>query len=113
MAKKNLILDVDTGIDDAFALLFAARHPEINLLGVTCVDGNTNLKQVVINTLKVLDAAGAAPIPVSKGATRPLIGEPRYAEQIHGSDGYATAKDNCSSLWIVPDVEFGSWSRIT
>jgi hypothetical protein len=31
MAKKNLILDVDTGIDDAFALLFAARHPEINL----------------------------------------------------------------------------------
>ena len=85
--KKNLILDVDTGIDDAFALLFAARHPEINLLGVTCVDGNTNLKQVVINTLKVLDAAGAGNIPVSKGATRPLIDEPRYAEYIHGSDG--------------------------
>ena len=85
--KKNLILDVDTGIDDAFALLFAARHPEINLLGVTCVDGNTNLKQVVINTLKVLDAAGAGNIPVSSGATRPLIDEPRYAEYIHGSDG--------------------------
>ena len=32
MTKKNLILDVDTGIDDAFALLFAALHPEINLL---------------------------------------------------------------------------------
>ena len=87
MTKKNLILDVDTGIDDAFALLFAARHPEINLLGVTCVDGNTNLKQVVINTLKVLDAAGAGDIPVSKGAARPLIDEPRYAEYIHGNDG--------------------------
>jgi pyrimidine-specific ribonucleoside hydrolase len=87
MAKKNLILDVDTGVDDAFALLFAARHPEINLLGVTCVDGNTNLKQVVINTLKVLDAAGAGAIPVSKGATRPLIDDSRYAEHIHGSDG--------------------------
>ena len=85
--KKNLILDVDTGIDDAFALMFAARHPEINLLGVTCVDGNTNLKQVIINSLKVLDAAGAANIPVAKGAARPLIEEPRYAEYIHGSDG--------------------------
>ncbi len=87
MAKKKLILDVDTGIDDAFSLLFAARHPDFNLLGVTCVDGNTNLNQVVINTLKVLDAAGAGDIPIAKGATRPLIDEPRYAEYIHGSDG--------------------------
>jgi pyrimidine-specific ribonucleoside hydrolase len=84
---KNFILDVDTGVDDAFALLFAARHPEINLLGVTCVDGNTNLKQVVINTLKVLDAAEAGDIPVGVGATRPLIDEPRYAEYVHGADG--------------------------
>ncbi len=84
---KNFILDVDTGVDDAFALLFAARHPEINLLGVTCVDGNTNLKQVVINTLKVLDAAEAGDIPVGVGATRPLIDEPRYAEHVHGKDG--------------------------
>ena len=53
----NIILDVDTGVDDAFAILFAARHPDINLLGITCVDGNTNLKQVVTNTLKVLDVA--------------------------------------------------------
>ncbi len=84
---KNLILDVDTGIDDAFALLFAARHPEINLLGVTCVDGNTSLPKVIKNTMKVLDAAGAKDIPVSAGATRPLIDEPRYAEMVHGADG--------------------------
>lgn len=85
--KKNFILDVDTGVDDAFALLFAARHPDINLLGVTCVDGNTNLKKVISNTLKVLDAAEAGDIPVSAGATRPLIDEPRYAEHVHGADG--------------------------
>ncbi|MEN9324990.1 MAG: hypothetical protein RL414_744 [Actinomycetota bacterium] len=84
---KNFILDVDTGVDDAFALLFAARHPEINLLGVTCVDGNTNLKQVLINTLKVLDAAEAGDIPVSAGATRPLLGHSLYAEHVHGADG--------------------------
>ncbi|MBC7463678.1 MAG: nucleoside hydrolase [Actinobacteria bacterium] len=85
--KKNLILDVDTGVDDAFAILFAARHPEINLLGITCVDGNTNLENVIANTLKTLDAAGAGDIPVARGATRPLIDEPRYAEFVHGSDG--------------------------
>lgn len=85
--KKNLILDVDTGVDDAFAILFAARHSEINLLGITCVDGNTNLENVIANTLKTLDAAGAGDIPVSRGATRPLIDEPRYAEFVHGSDG--------------------------
>jgi pyrimidine-specific ribonucleoside hydrolase len=56
MEKTSIILDVDTGVDDAFAVLFAAMHPVINLLGVTCVDGNTNVDQVVANTLKVLDA---------------------------------------------------------
>ena len=86
---KNVILDVDTGVDDAFAILFAARHPEINLLGITCVDGNTNLKSVVKNTLKTLDAAGAGNIPVGVGAARPLIDEPRYAEYVHGVDGLA------------------------
>ena len=87
MKRHPIILDVDTGFDDAFAVLFAAMNQEIELLGITCVDGNTNVHQVVKNTLKVLDAAGAGDIPVSKGATRPLVEEPLYAEHIHGKDG--------------------------
>ncbi len=87
MNKTSVILDVDTGIDDAFALLFASRHPMINLLGVTCVDGNTNVDQVIENTLKVLDAAGAGEIPVARGAVRPLLGSSQYAEYVHGADG--------------------------
>jgi pyrimidine-specific ribonucleoside hydrolase len=87
MTRTPVILDVDTGIDDAFALLLAARHPEIELLGVTCVDGNTNVDQVVANTLKVLDAAGAGDIPVARGAIRPLLGQSHYAEYVHGADG--------------------------
>ena len=82
-----MILDVDTGVDDAFAVLFAALHPEIKLLGITCVDGNTNVDQVVANTLKTLDAAGAGDIPVSRGAIRPLLGKSQYAEYVHGADG--------------------------
>lgn len=87
MNKTSIILDVDTGVDDAFAVLFAAKHPAIELLGVTCVDGNTNLDQVVSNTLKVLDAAGAKDIPVARGAVRPLLGVSQYAEYVHGADG--------------------------
>ena len=118
---KNFILDVDTGVDDAFALLFAARHPEINLLGVTCVDGNTNLKQVVINTLKVLDAAEAGDIPVGVGATRPLIDEPRYAEHVHGKDGLgdmgypeSTRKvDPRPAVELIRDLVEGSKDSVT
>ena len=87
MISTPVILDVDTGIDDAFAILFAARHPSIKLLGVTCVDGNTNVAQVVANTLQVLDAAGAGDIPVARGAIRPLLGQSQYAEYVHGEDG--------------------------
>ena len=87
MKKHPIILDVDTGFDDAFAVLFAAMSEEVELLGITCVDGNTNVNQVVKNTLIVLDAAGAGDIPVSKGASRPLVEEPLYAEHIHGKDG--------------------------
>ena len=87
MKRHPIILDVDTGFDDAFAVLFAALNPEVELLGITCVDGNTNVHQVVKNTLKVLDAAEAAEIPVAVGATRPLLEEPLYAEHIHGKDG--------------------------
>jgi pyrimidine-specific ribonucleoside hydrolase len=87
MEKTSIILDVDTGIDDAFAVLFAAIHPAINLLGITCVDGNTNIENVVANTLKVLDAAQAPEIPVARGALRPLLGESHYAEYVHGADG--------------------------
>jgi pyrimidine-specific ribonucleoside hydrolase len=87
MTKTSIILDVDTGVDDAYAVLFAALHPEINLLGITCVDGNTNIDQVVANTLKVLDAAGARDIPVAQGAVKPLLGKSLYAEHVHGADG--------------------------
>ncbi|MGP3932918.1 nucleoside hydrolase [Nonomuraea sp. KM88] len=86
---KDLILDVDTGVDDALALLFAVRHPELRLRAVTCVAGNAGLGQVVANTLKVLDAAGAPDVPVSAGAERPLIGPARDAGHIHGADGLA------------------------
>lgn len=83
-----MILDVDTGIDDAFALALAARHPRVNLLGVTCVDGNAPLEDVVRNTRTVLEATGRPDVPVVAGAHRPLLAPPHYAPAVHGRDGF-------------------------
>ncbi|WP_037675052.1 nucleoside hydrolase [Streptomyces griseus] len=81
-----VIIDCDTGIDDALALLFAIRHPGLDLRAVTCVAGNTDVDGVVRNTLTVLEQAGAPDIPVARGAERPLIESVRRAP-VHGQDG--------------------------
>ncbi|EDY56150.2 MULTISPECIES: nucleoside hydrolase [Streptomyces] len=82
-----VIIDCDTGVDDALALLFAVRHPGIDLRAVTCVAGNTDVDGVVRNTLTVLEQAGAGDIPVARGAARPLIEPVRAAHHVHGLDG--------------------------
>ena len=56
-----------TGTDDALAILYALHHPELEVLGISCVAGNVPIEQVVINTCKVLDAAGAGSMPVAAG----------------------------------------------
>ena len=73
MAKK-LIIDTDIGTyyDDAFAVLLASRSPEVDLLGVTTVYGDTDLRARVAK--KVLTVAGRQDVPVCKGIGKPLQG---------------------------------------
>jgi pyrimidine-specific ribonucleoside hydrolase len=82
-----IVLDVDTGTDDALAILYAVSHPDLAVLGISCVAGNSGLDQVVINTNKVLDAAGAPDVPVAAGARQPLIERARPEGALHGVDG--------------------------
>jgi Inosine-uridine preferring nucleoside hydrolase len=77
--QPPVILDVDTGIDDALALIFAIRRPDLDVRAITCVAGNTSVDQVVENTCGILDLVAASDIPVPEGATRPLIEPPRDA----------------------------------
>ncbi|WNM28999.1 nucleoside hydrolase [Streptomyces sp. Li-HN-5-11] len=86
-APIPVIIDCDTGVDDALALLFAVRHPGLDLRAVSCVAGNTHVDQVVRNTLTVLEQAGAPAIPVARGAERPLLEPVRTALHVHGRDG--------------------------
>src|SRR5450631_1879752 len=97
-APVPVILDVDTGVDDACALLLAALHPGVELRAVTCVGGNASVDAVVSNTLKVLEVAGRADVPVARGAARPLLGPVSHAPHVHGQDGMADLG------WPSPDV---------
>jgi pyrimidine-specific ribonucleoside hydrolase len=90
MPSIPVILDVDTGVDDALAILFAVAHPDIEVLGISCVAGNASLERVVENTLRILDVAGAPDIPVAAGARRPLISPARSASHVHGEGGLGT-----------------------
>src|SRR6478735_8395749 len=80
-------LDVDTGVDDACALLLAALHPALDLRAVSCVGGNAPVDDVVRNTLLVLETAGRSDVPVARGAERPLLETPVDARHVHGDDG--------------------------
>jgi pyrimidine-specific ribonucleoside hydrolase len=87
---KPIVMDVDTGTDDALAILYAIAHRELELLGITCVAGNVALDQVAINTCKVLDAGGAGDIPVGVGAREPLKERARRkGGGSHGPNGLA------------------------
>ena len=71
---RNIMIDCDTGMDDALALLLALRSPAFHVLGITCVNGNVTLDKVVANTLKVVEYSGRN-VPVFAGAAQPLMPE--------------------------------------
>ena len=73
MAQK-VILDVDTGCDDAVAMLMAGHHPALEFVAVLPVHGNVHLEVTRENTLKLLSAGQLEHVPVYVGANAPLIG---------------------------------------
>ncbi|MFT9845966.1 nucleoside hydrolase [Aneurinibacillus sp. REN35] len=87
---KPVILDVDTGIDDAMAIGYALNAPELDVIGITTCFGNGTVEHTTRNTLQVLDLFERAHIPVYPGASAPLVREAREAPiWIHGSNGLA------------------------
>src|SRR5512143_3982170 len=86
MKPRNVIIDCDTGIDDALALLLALRSPQFNVLGITCVTGNVGINKVVRNTCVVVEHSGKL-VPVHRGAYRALVSVGETAEYVHGTDG--------------------------
>jgi purine nucleosidase len=87
-----LILDVDTGIDDSLALLYAAASPEAELVAVTCLPGNARLGDVSRNTRAVLQLAGRTDVEVAAGGDRPVRRPLEVTPETHGPHGIGYAE---------------------
>lgn len=79
--------DVDTGVDDAMALVYLLASEDARLVGIACTAGNVPTDQVCRNNLGLLKLCGADAVPVSQGAEGPLVCPLRTAEDTHGPTG--------------------------
>lgn len=95
MARK-IILDLDTGIDDALALAYALGSPELDLIGVTGTYGNVAVETGVRNALAILELFGRADVPVYAGLPhareRDSFEVLEVSEFIHGVNGIGEAE---------------------
>lgn len=88
MEKHTVIIDTDPGIDDSMAIFYALAAPEIDVVGITTVFGNVPVETGTENALRLLEIAGAADIPVARGASRSLTRPyPGAVARVHGADG--------------------------
>lgn len=86
MERTKIILDIDTGHDDAIALMLAAGNPQIDLLGVTVVAGNSTLPNTLKNTLHVCQHLDLD-VKVYAGMSRPMVRDQVTADDVHGKSG--------------------------
>ena len=83
----KIILDLDTGIDDAMALAYALAHPDLELIGVTGTYGNVPVELGVRNSLALLELLGADDVPVFVGPVREGFQVADISAFIHGRNG--------------------------
>ena len=83
--------DVDTGVDDALALMYLLASPDVELVGIASTGGNVAVQQVCLNNLGLLELCRITEVPVSKGADRPLSCPMRAPGKAHGPRGLGYA----------------------
>lgn len=86
MSKRPLVMDVDTGVDDAMAIALSTHLTTHELVAVTTVAGNVPVEVGTLNTLRVLDWLGVD-VPVYRGMDAPLARPLWTAQEFHGEDG--------------------------
>ncbi len=91
MFPKRILIDTDPGIDDALAFLLAFASPEVSVEGITIVPGNCTAQDASWNARRILDLAQAGPLPVVRGAERPLVQPLVVAAETHGPTGLGYA----------------------
>jgi inosine-uridine nucleoside N-ribohydrolase len=110
MKKTKIIIDVDTGIDDAIALMVAVQCDKLDILGVTAVHGNAGVEDTTRNTLNVLKMFGREDIPVAKGASLPIVRNTifaaHYAHGKHGLGNFRFDSNTDKALVDLPAWDF-------
>jgi purine nucleosidase len=84
--RRKFLIDTDTASDDAVALIMALRSPDVEVVGITTVAGNVEVRQSSRNALYTAELCGSK-APVFTGATKPLRRERQSADWFHGKDG--------------------------
>ena len=110
--SAKIWMDVDTGADDAIALMAAIAlemEGALTLLGVSAVNGNAPLERTFVNSRDILSLCGRSDIPVYAGAERPLIEECFYADYIHGKSGLGSVELEPSAA---PVEEEKAWDAL-
>lgn len=96
MAKYKMILDLDTGIDDALALAYALADQDCDLIGIIGSYGNVLVEQGTQNSLDLLALLGASNVPVYEGlshsSTTSNFAVQPVSARIHGNNGIANLK---------------------
>lgn len=85
---RNVVLDVDVGIDDALMMLMLLSEPAAKIVAVGSTHGNCTAEEAAVNALRVLEAVDASRVPVALGLESPLA-HPHKASHVHGHDGLA------------------------
>jgi len=91
---KSILLDVDAGVDDTLAIIFALLSPGLEVRGITTVAGNVPVRSCTRNvllTLEILSPILRTIPPVSTGASTPLQHTLFTAKEVHGNDGIGGA----------------------
>ncbi|MGV0775266.1 nucleoside hydrolase [Mycolicibacterium elephantis] len=91
MSALPVFVDVDTGVDDAMALVYLFASDEAEVVGIASTAGNVGVEQVCTNNLALLDLCGVD-VPVSRGSAKPLTAPLRTAEDTHGPEGMGYAQ---------------------
>ncbi|MCG9127250.1 nucleoside hydrolase [Candidatus Poribacteria bacterium] len=95
---KRVLIDTDPGVDDALALIYAFKSPEIKVEAITTVNGNVNLETASHNLLIILNLLNLTEFPViAKGEAQPLVKPLIDAKDVHGEDGLGNTRELMTS----------------
>jgi purine nucleosidase len=83
---RHFLIDTDTASDDAVAIIMALRNPDVQVVAITTVAGNVDVRQSTRNALYTAELCGAK-VPVYAGAEKPLLRTYQNATWFHGRDG--------------------------